>query len=337
MTGGVGDDVFIADDQLDLVYEGAGQGLDTVISSASYYLWPNVENLTLTGSAYFGVGNVLDNVITGSNAGNLLLGAAGSDSIRGGDARDLILGESGNDVIDSGEGVDYITGGAGNDTLDGGGGADEIYGEDGNDSIYGGRDFQTDILVGGAGNDTLDGGSAWDQMYGNAGDDTYYVSQQVDWCFEQPSEGYDTVIADSPNGFYLYANIEKLVLIGTTPFGVGNELDNVLIGNTGVNVLLGALGNDTLDGGASLDILWGEAGSDTFLIRKGTGIDIVADFTPGTDHLDVRDYGFKTVAELMSRMTQAGGDISVDLGEGDSLILMGVKTTSLGATDLLVV
>jgi hypothetical protein len=36
-------------------------------------------------------------------------------------------------------------------------------------------------------------------------------------------------------------------------------------------------------------------------------------------------------------MTQVGADISVDLGGGDSLILMGVKMTSLGATDLLVV
>ena len=337
MTGGLGDDVFVADDQLDLVYESAGQGSDTVIASASYYLWPNVENLTLTGTAYFGVGNALDNVITGSNAGNLLLGGAGNDTVVGGDARDAIFGESGNDSISGGGGIDYLIGGTGNDTIDGGTGPDEIYGEDGNDSISGGNDFATDILVGGAGNDTLDGGPAWDQMYGNAGDDTYYVSQQVDWCFEQPNEGYDTVVADSPNGFYLYANIEKLVLVGTTPFGVGNELDNVITGNAIGNVLLGGAGNDTLDGGAGQDILYGEAGADTFLIRKGTGIDIIADFTPGTDHLDVRDYGFKTTGALMTRMTQVGTDISVDLGGGDSVILMGVKMTSLGSTDLLVV
>jgi len=114
-------------------------------------------------------------------------------------------------------------------------------------------------------------------------------------------------------------------------------LDNVIKGNAGVNVLLGGLGDDTLEGGASLDILWGEAGADTFLIRKGTGIDIIADFTPGTDRLDVRDYGFKTTAALTARMTQVGTDVSVDLGGGDSLILMGVKVTSLSTTDLLVI
>jgi Ca2+-binding RTX toxin-like protein len=280
------------------------------------------------------VGNALDNVITGSNAGNLLLGGAGSDTVVGGDARDAIFGESGNDSISGGGGIDYLIGGAGNDTIEGDTGADEIYGEDGNDSISGGSDFQTDILVGGAGNDTIDGGPAWDQMYGGNGDDTFYVSQQVDWVFESANEGYDTVIADSPNGYYLYANIEKLSLVGTTPFGVGNELDNVITGNAIGNVLLGGAGNETLDGGAGQDILWGEAGADTFLIRRGTGMDIIADFTPGTDRLDVRDYGFKTTAALMSRMMQVGTDISVDLGGGDSLILMGVKVTSLGVTDL---
>ena len=334
LVGGVGDDTYCVDNAGDSAVELAGEGTDTEIASLSVYLPANVESLTLTGTAYFGVGNTLDNVITGANVGNLLLGGAGDDTVVGGDARDAIFGESGNDSISGGGGIDYLIGGTGNDTIDGGTGADEVYGEDGNDSIYGGGDFQTDILVGGAGNDRLDGGPAWDQMYGGPGDDTFYVSQQVDWCFEQPNEGYDTVIADSPNGFYLYSNIEKLVLFGPTPFGVGNDLDNVITGNAIGNVLLGGAGNDTLDGSAGQDILWGEAGADTFLIRKGTGIDIIADFAPGTDRLDVRDYGFKTTAALMSRMTQVGPDISVDLGGGDSLILMGVKMTSLGAADL---
>jgi Ca2+-binding RTX toxin-like protein len=337
LEGGLGDDVYWADDPVDVVVETAGQGIDTVNASFSHYLGPNLENLTLTGSATFGVGNALDNVVTGNSAENLLLGGAGNDTVRGGDARDAIFGESGNDALFGDGGVDYIVAGTGNDTIDGGAGADEAYGEDGNDSISGGSDFQTDILVGGAGNDTIDGGPAWDLMYGGTGDDTFYASQQADWVFENAGEGYDTVIADSPNGYYLFANVEALTLIGTTPFGVGNDLANLITGNAIGNVLLGGAGNDTLDGRAGQDILWGEAGSDTFLIRKGTGIDIIADFVPGTDRLDVRDYGFKTTAALTARMIQVGTDISVDLGGGDSLILMGVKITSLGETDLLVI
>ena len=117
---------------------------------------------------------------------------------------------------------------------------------------------------------------------------------------------------------------------------MGNELDNVITGNAIGNVLLGGAGNDTLDGGAGQDILYGQAGSDTFLIRKGTGMDTIAEFTPGIDRLDVRDYGFKTTVALMSRMTQVGSDISVDLGGGDSLILMGVKITNLGELEFVV-
>lgn len=337
LFGGMGNDTYNVDSADSVVAELAGEGTDSEVASLSVYLPANVENLTLTGTAYFGVGNVLDNLITGSLAGNLLLGGAGNDTIRGGDARDAIFGESGNDLISSGGGVDYVVGGTGNDTIDGGTGPDEVYGEDGNDSILGGGDFQTDILVGGAGNDTLDGGPAWDQVYGGLGDDTFYVSQQVDWVFENPNEGYDTVIADSPNGFYLYANLEALTLVGTTPFGVGNELNNLITGNAIGNVLLGGTGNDTLDGGAGQDILWGQAGADTFLIRKGTGLDIIADFTPGLDQLDLRSYGFKTTDSALARMTQVGSDISVALDTGDSLILMGVKLTSLGTADLLVI
>jgi Ca2+-binding RTX toxin-like protein len=334
LLGGLGNDMFYVDSQSDVVIEGVAEGTDTVISSASLYLPGNLENLTLTGTAYFGVGNALDNVVTGSSTENLLLGGAGNDTVRGGDARDAIFGEAGNDAIYGDAGIDYLVAGTGNDTIYAGNNADEAYGEDGNDLIYGGDDFDSDILVGGAGNDTIDGGPAWDQMYGGTGNDTFYASQQVDWVFENAGEGYDMVIADSPNGYYLYANIESLALVGTTPFGVGNDLDNVLIGSAIGNVLLGGPGNDTLDGGAGQDILYGQAGSDAFLIRKGTGIDIIADFAPGTDRIDLSDYGFKSVATARALFQQVGGDVSVNLGNGDTLILMGVQANSIGNADI---
>ncbi|NBT79487.1 MAG: hypothetical protein EBT04_13770, partial [Betaproteobacteria bacterium] len=334
LLGGTGNDTYYVDSQSDVVIEGVAEGTDTVIASVSLYLPGNLENLTLTGTAYFGVGNALDNVVTGSSTENLLLGGAGNDTVRGGDARDAIFGEAGNDVLYGDAGIDYIVAGTGNDTIYAGNNADEAYGEDGNDLIYGGDDFDSDILVGGAGNDTIDGGPAWDQMYGGTGDDTFYVSQQVDWVFENAGEGYDTVIADSPNGYYLYANIEALTLVGTTPFGVGNDLSNILTGSAIGNVLLGGAGNDTLDGGAGQDILYGQAGSDMFLIRKGTGIDIIADFTPGTDRIDLSDYGFKSVATARALFQQVGGDVSVNLGNGDTLILVGVQSSSIGNADI---
>jgi Ca2+-binding RTX toxin-like protein len=334
LSGGPGHDTYLTDIQADLVFENPGEGTDTVLSSASYYLYPHVENLTLSGSAFFGVGNELDNTLIGNSSENLLIGGTGADTLRGGEARDALFGESGTDALYGEAGIDYLVAGTGNDTVDGGPDADEIYGQEGNDSLLGGSDFATDILVGGEGNDTIDGGPAWDQMYGGPGDDTFIVSQQVDWVFEQPGEGTDAVIADSPNGYYLYANVENLSLIGTTPFGVGNELANLIMGNASANVLLGGAGNDTLDGGAEQDLLWGQDGADTFRFTKGTGTDIVADFQAGTDKLDVRAYGFTTLAQAKARMVQVGGDVAFDLGGGDSVILIGVSLASLGAVDL---
>ena len=334
LWGGIGNDTYYTDTQSDLVFENPSEGTDSVISTSSFYLYANVENLTLSGSAYFGVGNELDNTLIGNDAENLLIAGTGNDVLRGGAARDALFGEAGADLLHGDAGVDYIVAGTGNDTVYGGNDADEVYGQDGNDLIYGGNDFATDILVGGEGNDTLDGGPAWDQMYGGAGNDTFVVSQQVDWVFEQPGEGTDTVIADSPNGYYLYANVENLTLVGTTPFGVGNELANLLLGNAIGNTLLAGAGNDTLDGGAGLDILWGQDGGDTFRISKGTGTDIVADFQLGTDKLDVSAYGFTTLAQLKARMTQVGADIALNLDGGDQVILIGVSAAGFSAGDV---
>jgi Ca2+-binding RTX toxin-like protein len=337
LYGGLGDDTYLVDVQSDLIFEVAGEGTDTAITGTSFYLYDNVENLTLTGTASFAVGNSLNNLITGNALENLIIGGDGADTVSGGAARDAIFGEAGNDVLNGDAGIDYIVAGSGDDVINGGADADEIYGQDGNDSIYGGDDFQTDIIVGGAGNDTIDGGQAWDQVYGGAGDDVYYVSQEVDYVFEFAGEGHDTVYSRSPNGFYLYAEIEDLILLDSSPFGVGNNLANKITGNAIGNTLLGGDGNDTLDGGAGTDILWGQAGADTFLVKAGTGLDIIADFTVGSDKLDIAAFGFADLATAKANMLQVGTDISVNLGNGDALILIGVNLNSITAGDLLLV
>jgi Ca2+-binding RTX toxin-like protein len=123
--------------------------------------------------------------------------------------------------------------------------------------------------------------------------------------------------------------------VGTTPFGVGNELANLIIGNASANTLLAGAGNDTLDGGAGTDILWGQEGADTFRISRATGTDIIADFQLGTDKLGVSaDIGVSTFADLKSRMFQVGSDIALYLPTGDQVILLGVSTSSIAESDI---
>jgi Ca2+-binding RTX toxin-like protein len=341
LEGGAGNDTYILNDLTDLndiIIEAANAGSDTLSVNFSHYLQgANIENLTLTGAAYYGVGTAEANILTGNAGENLLIAGEGADTIYGGGARDAIFGEAGADLIYGEDGIDYLIGGTGDDTIYGGNQADEIYGQDGNDLIYGGDDFQTDILVGGAGNDTIDGGDAWDLVYGGEGDDVFYVSQQVDWVFEFAGQGNDTVYSRSQNGYYLYDEIENLVLLDNSPFGVGNGLDNRITGNATANTLLGGLGNDTLDGGAGLDILWGEGGADTFKISQGTGLDIIADWTLGSDKLDVSAFGFANLAAAKANMLQVGNDISMNLGNGDALILLGVNINNISAGDMILV
>ncbi len=80
MYGGNGNDAYGVDNTGDQVIESANQGTDTVVSSISYSLPSNVENLTLAGPAAINAtGNSLNNVITGNSGNNKLTGGAGSD------------------------------------------------------------------------------------------------------------------------------------------------------------------------------------------------------------------------------------------------------------------
>jgi Ca2+-binding RTX toxin-like protein len=157
----------------------------------------------------------------------------------------------------------------------------------------------------------------------------------VDWIFEFAGEGYDTVYVDSPNGFYMYDEVEALYLLGNTSFGVGNGIANLMVGSAAGNTLLGGGGNDTLNGGGGLDILWGEAGNDTFVISRNTGTDIIGDFTVGQDKLDVSAFGFTTIAEAKASMVQVGTDIAFYIGTGETVILQNQTINALTSAEFL--
>jgi Ca2+-binding RTX toxin-like protein len=194
-------------------------------------------------------------------------------------------------------------------------------------------------MVGGDGQDTLrgaSGGGDFDFLYGNLGDDTFYVDTPADLVFEQSGEGAnDTVFANIVGaGYYLYANIETLILEGETPFGVGNSSDNTLIGNAIGNYLLGGAGNDILNGGLGGDVLFGEVGADTFVFGVGTGGDVIGDFAAGTDRIDLSAF-FSSFAEAQANFIQNGNVGAINLGNGDLVVLHNVTMNQLAATDFI--
>src|SRR5205085_2765636 len=75
MVGGTGNDLYYVDNSADIATEAAGEGIDWVVSTASFTLSDNVEHLALTGSASIsGTGNGLANSLVGNDAANILNG-----------------------------------------------------------------------------------------------------------------------------------------------------------------------------------------------------------------------------------------------------------------------
>jgi Ca2+-binding RTX toxin-like protein len=110
MIGGAGNDIYLVDNTADLVVETATGGTDSVMSSVTFTLSANVENLTLTGTgAISGTGNNLANVITGNAGNNVLSGGGGSDILYGGGGNDVMTGGSGADIFYAAKGSSLLT------------------------------------------------------------------------------------------------------------------------------------------------------------------------------------------------------------------------------------
>ncbi|MBF9233668.1 M10 family metallopeptidase C-terminal domain-containing protein, partial [Microvirga alba] len=93
MVGGAGDDTYIVDNIGDAVIEDAGSGIDRVLTSVSYTLGVNVENLTaaIGTNALSLTGNTLNNTIVGNAGNNQLAGGLGKDTLTGGSGQDTFV------------------------------------------------------------------------------------------------------------------------------------------------------------------------------------------------------------------------------------------------------
>ncbi|WP_380787753.1 beta strand repeat-containing protein [Sphingomonas sp. R86521] len=223
-------------------------------------------------------------------------------------ANDSLVGTGGNDLLDGRAGADTMTGGAGNDlyyvddagdrVVEGvGGGTDTVRSSTsytlaanvenliiaGAAAINGSGNDLANIITGNAAANVLNGAAGADTMIGGDGDDTYYVDNVGDIVRETAVAGTDTVHAGI--SYLLAANVENLVLDGAASInGTGNELANLLVGNTGNNLLSGGAGDDRLVAGGGRDTIQGGAGTDT-LVLAGTRHSYAAFTIDGTAYL----------------------------------------------------
>ncbi|MFC0202803.1 family 16 glycosylhydrolase [Novosphingobium soli] len=179
-----------------------------------------------------------------------------------------------------------------------------------------------DTLTGTAQADAMRGYGGGDTYRGGQGDDTYVISPEKDRVFEAKGEGIDTIRSSVYH--VLEANVENLVLEGSAWHGGGNALDNVILGNDYAQQLNGGAGNDVLVGGG---------GADRFIVSAGNGSDVIQDFAGGTDTIQLGGYGVTNFGQIQSAARQAGADTVLHFGNGEDLILRGVKATSLVSSD----
>lgn len=321
LMGGAGNDIYVVDNPSDYIYEYADGGLDSVESSVHWALGEEVENLTLTGTAALsGMGNQLNNVLTGNSANNLLTGGAGNDSLDGGAGNDTMAGGTGDDVyiVDSitdviteavGEGTDMVrssvsltlSGNLENLTLTGAG------------AINANGNALNNVLTGNSANNTLNGDAGADTLIGGAGNDVYLVDLATDVVIEAPNEGTDTV--QSAVTWTLGDTFENLALTGSAAInGTGNAQNNSITGNSTNNTLTGGAGNDTLDGGAGTDTLIGGSGNDIYVVDVAT--DVVTELaSEGTD--TVQSAVTWTLGDTLENLTLTGS--SAINGTGNAL------------------
>ena len=298
-----------------------------------------------------------DDVINGLDGDDFIIGAGGSDTIYGGAGNDTIIddvfGDPNDDYIDAGPGDDLIINNGGSDTFIGGDGddtlltdvsllpADEytlmfnsITGEHGrvepspfpNDTIEGIENFtvigswntsitggeEDNVFITDLGNDTISSNEGDDEIYSGGGNDVI-----------SPGRGND--IVDAGDG-------EDVII----DFGIP-ELDNV--GGRGAPAGTGRVGGPGVPPGISPDndVYTGGAGADVFVFEHAPGDDVITDFTPGEDQLDLVEIGISTLEGLLAVSVDTADGALIDLGLKGSILLEDILLSDLTVDDLIIV
>ncbi len=314
-------------------------------------------------------GGAGDDALLGNGAGNVLAGGPGSDAMSGkagadtlnggrgedfaggGPGRDLVRGGPGADSLAGNDGADTLGGGAGADTLVGATGADVLAGGTGEDSLWGGGGPDTarggagaDGIDGSTGDDVLRGGAGPDSLFGDRGDDALFGGADRDAL--SGDEGADFLNGGAGRDA-LFGHAGRDVLLGGAGVdtAAGGAGDDVVMGGAGADRIAGGGGRDAIDGGAGDDgILPGRGddqvaggdGADVFRVRPGDGFDLLADFAPGEDRLQLPGFGFADGAAVLALARADGPDVVLALDGRTGVRLADVALDALSPGDFLV-
>lgn len=298
MIGGTGDDQYVVDSTGDIVTEGADAGTDLVITSITYTLGANVEDLLLSGTtALNGTGNALANFIIGNKAANVLRGLDGNDTFGGAGGGDTLYGGKGDDkylvfyadetVVElAGEGIDTVeakvtTGLSANV---------ENLTLVGTAVISGGGNDLANVITGNDAGNGLSGNGGNDRIFGKGGADL--ISTGLGDDFVDGGAGTD-IVDYSDDAFGSTAWFGNAIGAGDSLFAVemvrGSESADTFHGDSAASTIEGRGGDDVIEGGGGSDLLSGGIGDDT--IDAGAGNDRVTEKSDasGSDEIHLGD------------------------------------------------
>lgn len=379
LTGGAGNDIFVVErENATQVVADFVQGQDRIDISALGVTnlaalmpllkdWQGTDGgqVTRLTTIYGGITTLVDfgAIRTKLTAADFIFAAdrAGT-SVKGSASADDLFGGSGNDTLLGGGGNDRLFGDAGNDRLVWEtSGAATLYGGAGNDIFvmqpstgysYYSYDKQAVINDFTQGADKIDvsglGITSFDilkQIITNSGvDQTASISAYSKGGVADLSLGVfasqltaaDFIFAGSQGPLALTGSGYRDDLFG----GSGND---TLSGGGDWDRLFGGDGDDRLDGEASSDTLYGGAGNDLFVFGVASGgwsEDMIADFTQGSDRIDVSAWGISSFDTLKHLLTTAFSDdgsqksrLSVQKDGATTGIYFGVLPQQVAAKD----
>ena len=124
----------------------------------------------------------------------------------------------------------------------------------------------------------------------------------------------------------------------------GGDGNDGIIGMEGNDKIWGNAGFDRITAGAGKDTIWGGAETDAFIFTvggqfgPGSDTDIIkdVDFDTESDEMDdiqimALDASIDSFADILKEAKQDGKDVRIDFGNGDVLILEGMKKSDLSA------
>ena len=212
-------------------------------------------------------------------------------------------------------GADEIIGTLRSDTLMGGNESDSLLGRGGKDKLYG--EAGDDLLKGGQSRDMLNGGDGDDRLIGGEGNDKLIGM-----------DGNDQLIGGNDNDL-LWGRLGSDDL-------QGNKGSDVLFGGAGEDQLRRGTGKDLVVGGRDDDLLSGGAGADRFVFEAGDGQDVITDFLRGGDVLDLSDFGFDDLADVLGLASDNGERTIIELSETDRIVLRNTVLEDLDETVIVV-